>query len=97
MLARTESKGTTPSLLVGVQSCIDTVENSVVVPEEDRIRSIPISSCITFVYISKRRPVPTNKYLFNYLHPAVFILFRNWKQPIFLSKDEQIKKLEHLC
>lgn len=68
MLARTESKGTTPSLLVGVQSCIDTVENNVVVPEEDRMRSIPIASCITFVYISKRRPVPTNKYFFNYLH-----------------------------
>ena len=69
MLARTWSKGNTPSLLVEVKTCI-TLENNLMVPQKIGSSSTPRPSYTTPRHIPKRCSSIPQGHLLNYVYSS---------------------------
>ena len=83
MLARMWSKRNTPPLLVGEQTCIITLEINLVVSKKTVLSSTSKLSYTTPGHVPKRAStIP------NYLHKALVIIARNWKQLRCPSTEE---------
>ena len=93
MLERMQSKENMDQLLVGVQTYIVTMKNSMVVPRENANRSTSRSYCITLGHIPKGYCILLQRHLLNHVNflDALFIIPRNWKQPKCLSTQKLIK------
>ena len=96
MLERMWSKGNTHPLLVGMQTCVTTLEISVEVFKETGSQPTSRPSNSTIGNIPKRFPIILLKHLFNCVHSSTICQSENWKQPRCPSIEEWIKKVRHI-
>jgi hypothetical protein len=76
MLVRTWSKGNTPPLLVGVQTCITTLEINLVVSQMIGNSSTSRSSYITHGNIPKSCSTIPQGHLLNYVHSSSICILK---------------------
>ena len=96
MLERVWRKGNPLTLLVGMQSSPDTMENSVEIPQKKLEIELPYGPEIPLLGIHTKdtrieRDTCTSMFI-----AALFIIARTWKQPRCPSADEWIRKLWYI-
>ena len=93
MLERMWSEGNTHPLLVGMQTCADTVEISVVVSQETGSQP-PQDPAIPLLGIYPRDSLTYYKSICSTMFiAALFVIARTWKQPRCPSIEEWLKKV----
>ena len=95
MLERMWSKGNTPPLLVGVQTCTATLEISMAISQNIRKQSTSRpSSTMLGIYPNNAQSYHKDTFLTMFI-TAIFLIARTWKQPSCLSTEEWMKKMWH--
>ena len=93
MLERMWSEGNTHPLLVGMQSCADTVEISMAVSQEMGV-NLPQDPTISLLGIYPRDALSYHKSICSTMFiAALFVIARTWKQPRWPSIEEWLKKV----
>ena len=92
MLERVWRKGNPPTLLVGMQTSITTMENSVEIPYTLQIE-LPYDPAIPLLGIHTEETRIERDTCTPMFIAALFIIARTWKQPRCPSADEWIRKL----
>ena len=92
MLERVWRKGNPPTLLVGMQTSITTMENSVEIPYTLQIE-LPYDPAIPLLGIHTKETGIERDTCTPMFIAAVFTIARTWKQPRCLSPEKQIRKL----
>ena len=97
MLERMQSKGNTPPLLVGMQTCTDTSEISVAVSQKIGNLSTSRLSNTTLGHIPKRCKFISLGHLLNCVQSrTLFVIARTQKQPRCPLTEQQIHKMWYI-
>ena len=92
MLERVQRKGNPLTLLVGMQTSIATMENSVEIPLKMEIE-LPYHPAIPLLGIHNEETRTERDTCSPMFTAALFTIARTWKQPRYPSADEWIRKL----
>jgi hypothetical protein len=92
-LAKMWSKGSSPSLLIGVQACTATLEINLVVSQKTGNSSTSRPSYTSSEHIPKVCSHSYKDTCSTMFIGALFIIARNWKQPRCPSTEEWMKKI----
>jgi hypothetical protein len=91
MLGRSWSKRNTPLLLVGVQTCMATLDINLMISQKIENKSSR-PSYTTPGHILKRYSTIPQRHLLNYVHSSLICNVRSWKKPRCPSSEVLIKK-----
>ena len=95
MLERVQRKGNPLTLLVGMQTSIATMENSVEIPLKMEIE-LPYHPAIPLLGIHTEETRTERDTCSPMFTAALFTIARTWKQPRYPSADEWIRKLWYI-
>jgi hypothetical protein len=93
MLARMWIKRNTPSLLVGLQACTTTMEDSLKFPQKIGHNTTAISSNNSPEHIPEDIPTGNKDICSTVFIAPLFIIARSWKEPRCPSTEEWIQKI----
>jgi hypothetical protein len=96
MLARMRSKGNTPLLLLGVQTCTTTLEINLGVPQKIWNSSTSRPRYTTLGYIPQKCSTIPQGHLLKYVHRSFIWNSQKLKTPRYPPCDEWIKKMWHI-
>ena len=96
MLKRMWNKGNTPPLLVGMQTCANTLEIHMVVSQKIGNQFTSGPSNTTLGHILKVCSTILQGHLLNYIYSSIICNSQNWKQPRCLSTKEWTKKMRYI-
>jgi hypothetical protein len=96
MLVRMWSKGNTSSLLLGMQTCANTLEINLAVSQKTGKSPTSIPSYTLLGIYPKDVPTSHKDSCSTMFIAAIFIIARNWEQPKHSSMEESIKEMWYI-